>query len=396
MSVLENLTRCALLHRGGEAQIYKVCAGSKDYCLKWYADGCRFDETTVDTLSRSRHPGVYRILESGERGGRPYLVYDFIDGVASGEMGAMPLAVALGLMRQVVAALCFLRERGISHGDLNPANVVLDLTGKAVLIDCGIVGPGALAFAAPERFQGKPACEKSDLFSLGLLLYRWIAGENLVVAKNYEEFAQKMAQIDQVDVTSLLFAKLAEGDGRANVACGFSAEGLSVLEPLWKGLCRANPEDRVEDLDELDELLEIALDRVSGGDVALAVAQRNFVESLKEKNGAKIPESAENCGLPKEFANNSRSKWNFSFLLVVILGIVILVAALVVAFVPGKSGIDETGMQMLQKTRSMESELPLGDARDSVDESGDSVPVHVLDSLPMPVDSAEGGADGLY
>lgn len=387
MSILENLTGASLWHRGGEAQIYRVCAGNKDYCLKWYAEGCGFDEATVKTLSCSRHPNSYRILEYGERGGRPYLVYDFIDGVASGEMAPFPLAIALDLMRQVVSALVFLRDKGISHGDLNPSNVLLDCNGCAVLIDCGIIGPGALAFAAPERFQGRQASEKSDLFSLGLLLFHWLTGENLVEARDYEGFAQKMAQVDQVDVTSLLFAK---------ASARISAENLSVLEPLWMGLCRANPEDRLEDFDELDELLEIALDRVSGGDVALAVARRDFAECVKAKNGMKIPESEKKCGLPSEFANKNCGKWNFSFLLVIFLGIVLLVAALLVAFVPGKSGIDETGMQMLQKTRSMESEVPPGDADDSVKKLEAGVPAHVLDSLPMPGVKSESETDGLY
>ena len=146
----------------------------------------------------------------------------FVEGVVSDKLGKVPVAIAIAALRQVVATLVALLKQGVSHGDLSPANVIFAVdesahaageraenTGlglRTVLIDCGIVGPGALAYAAPERFQGKHADEKSDLFSLGLLLFRWIAGEDLVHADGYEQFAELMANIDNVNVTEKLYA----------------------------------------------------------------------------------------------------------------------------------------------------------------------------------------------
>ena len=146
-----------------------------------------------------------------------------------------------------------------------PVNVrkTLDLGLRTVLIDCGIVGPGALAYAAPERFQGKIADEKSDLFSLGLLLYRWIAGEDLITADGYEQFAEQMASVQDLNISEKLYAT-----GAFETPEG--AQQLSALEPLWSGLFCADISERVEDFDELDEILEIALDKVSHGEVALA------------------------------------------------------------------------------------------------------------------------------
>ena len=181
-SLLDSVTGGRLLHCGGEASIYLLNVGGKPFVLKWYNDGFSFDEGVVERACKVREPGLYRIEEWGNRDGMPYLIYDYINGESSESLGRMPVAVALVALRQVAATLAALRKQNVSHGDLSPANVVFAVEGvgsgnadlglRTVLIDCGIVGPGALAYAAPERFQGKPADEKSDLFSLGLLLYR--------------------------------------------------------------------------------------------------------------------------------------------------------------------------------------------------------------------------------
>ena len=155
---------------------------------------------------------------------------------------------------------------------------------QTVLIDCGIVGPGALAYAAPERFQGKPASVKSDLFSIGLMLFRWVAGRDLLRAEDFDGYAAQGAAIDNVDVTGILY----------EMGC-FSAQELSALDPLWKSLLRSNQEDRSEDFDELDELLEIALSTLGVGEVTAQTALQKFSESLlEEKMGRKFPASALN------------------------------------------------------------------------------------------------------
>ena len=190
-SLLDSVAGAVLLHRGGEASIYLLNIGGRPFVLKWYNDGFSFDENVVENAYKVHVPGVYRIEEWGERDGTPYLIYDFVEGVVSDKLGKVPVAVAIFALRQVASTLVALQKQGVSHGDLSPANVIFSVSNatadrktgannadsanlQTVLIDCGIVGPGALAYAAPERFQGKPADEKSALFSLGSSLpSRW-------------------------------------------------------------------------------------------------------------------------------------------------------------------------------------------------------------------------------
>ena len=296
-SMLDSVAGGALLHVGGESSIYLLNIGGAPYVLKWYNDGFSFDENVVENVYKVHESGLYRIEEWGRRDGTPYLIYEFVEGVVSDKLGQIPVAVALFALRQVTSTLASLRKQGVSHGDLNPANVIFSADGsnverakvaktaakaasglRTVVIDCGIVGPGALAYAAPERFQGKKADEKSDLFSLGLLLYRWIAGEDLVQADGYERFAEQMANVENVDVTEKLYST-----GAFNTPEG--ALLLSALEPLWAGLLRSDAAERVEDFDELDELLEIALDKVemvvsASMRVVFQLTGTNLVESI--------------------------------------------------------------------------------------------------------------------
>ncbi|SIO46296.1 serine/threonine protein kinase [Fibrobacter sp. UWB11] len=359
-SLLDSVTGGYLLHRGGEASIYLLNIGGAPHVLKWYNEGFSVDENIVDRASKVHVPGLYRIEEWGKRNGTPYLIYDYIAGVSSDGLGRLPVTASLVALRQVVSTLAALRKQGVSHGDLSPANVIFaagesdasdrsksaGLGLRAVLIDCGIVGPGALAYAAPERFQGKPADEKSDLFSLGLLLYRWIVGEDLVVADGYEQFAEQMANVESLNIVEKLYSTLAfempEG-----------AVQLKALEALWAGLLCSDPSERVEDFDELDELLEIALDKVSNGEVALATLVSQFVESnLKSENVVlKVPNDLEN-GLP--FAVRKKNNW----LKWSVLGILVLILALIVLLLSGgtmRFGIDATGDQLLKRSRSMET-----------------------------------------
>ena len=383
-SLLDSVKGAALLHRGGEASIYLLNVGGAPYVLKWYNDGFSFDESVVERACKVREPGLYRIEEWGNRDGTPYLIYDYIDGESSETLGRMPVAVAIVVLRQVASALAALRKQGVSHGDLSPANVIFAVDGeghgntdlglRTVLIDCGIVGPGALAYAAPERFQGKPADEKSDLFSLGLLLYRWIAGEDLITADGYEQFAEQMANVQDLNISEKLYATGAFDSPEG-------AQQLSALEPLWSGLLCADISDRVEDFDELDEILEIALDKVSHGEIALAGCVTQYIQTLKVSEcnlnvGRKVPETLEK-GLP--FVICKKKNW-LKWTVLGVSGLILLLIVLLLTSGTMSFGIDATGDRLLKRSRNIEPSV-----------ESEKAPNLKVDSLLMelPVPSAE-------
>ncbi len=373
-SILDKACGCALLHQGGEADVYALACGDERYALKWYHKGCRFDDSVVDRLKHLNIPGLYRVRESGTRENTPYLIYDFIEGVSSTET-SMPVAVALKLLRGVAQTLDALEKEGIHHGDISPANVLLCKAGnglQATLIDCGIVGPGTLTYAAPERFQGKCASTQSDLYSMGLLLFRWVAGQDLLESEGYDDIASRALAIESVDVTSRLY----------ELDC-CNAQELSALEPLWKSLLRVRPEDRAEDFDELDELIEIAISSIAVGEVTVQTALQKFAsEGSIEKMGQKFPVE-ENSAFPYRKYDAENKKINLKIAILALSGL-ILIAMAFFAYVGTKSSdIDETGNLLLQKSRSLDSVEP--EEENSLNTASDSVPPAMLKDLPTPV-----------
>lgn len=387
MSVLAGVNRCALLHEGGEAQVYALESDGKKYVLKWYADGVQIDSRVVEALLRERIPGVYRLMEAGKKAGRHYLVYEFIEGVSVADLasnppagnapasafaakdGCVPTPVAISLVRNLAQSLAQLSRNDVHHGDLSPSNVLVTADAAPVLIDCGIVGPGALAYAAPERIQGKPATVKSDMYSLGLLLYRLVAGEDLLHCDCFDGFAQAAAEIDAVDVTALLYGK------------GMDAEILSTLAPLWKATLRADPAERAEDFEELDELLEIAFDATSRGSVTWETIRDAFTKNIVAKIGTNCRDAGAECSLPPEFAVTKPTGHRKFAVFAGVLGFILFALVLFFALAPRQPSIDETGAKILSNSRSLEGATGL-----VADSSGDAgrISGEVLESLPVP------------
>ena len=372
-SLLDLVAGSVLLHRGGEADIYRVSVKDHSYILKWYKAKDAFDCGAVEKIAPLNVDGLYKIREFGERDGHSYVVYDYISGVAASDV-QVPVVVALCILRSLLKTLELLNSKGLHHGDLNPGNIVLTLNKgllQPVLIDCGILGPGALAYAAPERFQGKSADEKSDLYSLGMLLFRLVFGSELVSADNYDEYAAKSLEIDSCDPSQVLY-----------MSGKFSVAEISALAPLWKALLRADAGDRAEDLDELDELLEIALGKLSVGEAAVQKEVQNFVESvIQEKLRQKVPETSE-MALPYEITGR-RGKfcwWKVSILLGLVLILIVLAVSVNKS---GKSEVDDAGDLVLKKSRSLEI---LDELSDSVppEQAGNVADTSLLQDLPTP------------
>jgi hypothetical protein len=209
---------------------------------------------------------------------------------------------------------------------------------------------------------------------LGLLLYRWIAGEDLITADGYEQFAEQMANVQDLNISEKLYAT-----GAFDTPEG--AQQLSALEPLWSGLLCADVSDRVEDFDELDEILEIALDKVSHGEIALAGCVTQYIQTLKVSEcnlnvGRKVPETLEK-GLP--FVICKKNNW-LKWTVLGVSGLILLLIVLLLTSGTMSFGIDATGDRLLKRSRNIEPSV-----------ESEKAPDLKVDSLLMelPVPSAE-------
>lgn len=141
----------------------------------------RREATTAAGLSHPNLVGVYDFSEEGER---PYLVMQFVPGENLAERLRRDGEVDFDkLARELLEALAHIHDVGILHRDVKPANIIVEPEGTAKLIDFGIALPrdataltstglvlGTERYAAPEVMEGRPATERSDLYSLGVVL----------------------------------------------------------------------------------------------------------------------------------------------------------------------------------------------------------------------------------
>ncbi len=140
------------------------------------------------------HGGIVTIYDVGEdeKTRTPFIVMEYIEGTTMEELGRgerLPLAQALEMVEQVAEALDYAHERGIVHRDIKPANIIITPDGRAKITDFGIAKlvqtqftqPGQVlgtpAYMSPEQLSGAAIDGRSDLFSLGVILYWLVTGD---------------------------------------------------------------------------------------------------------------------------------------------------------------------------------------------------------------------------
>jgi hypothetical protein len=186
------------------------------------------DEARV--MAQLDHPNVVRVYEHGVLEGLPYMATEPLDGLhlsqlllalrASGKK--LPIEVASYVAQAVAAALAHAHEAvdargeplGIVHGDVRPQNVMLLATGGVKLVEFGVAkihsfvshhvnaagaGPGKPCYLSPEQILGAPLDARSDLFSLGVLLWELLVGRPLFPPAEPGAAAQRLlgAPIDR-------------------------------------------------------------------------------------------------------------------------------------------------------------------------------------------------------
>jgi len=148
------------------------------------------------------HPNVCRVYDIGEADGWHYLSMEYIDGETLASLlrriGSLPAEKALDVARQLCAGLAAAHDRGVLHRDLKPGNIMLDGRGQVRIVDLGFATPlgdsvnaiaGTPAYMAPEQTAGQDAGERTDLYSLGVVLYEVFTGRRLFHVRSIAERA---------------------------------------------------------------------------------------------------------------------------------------------------------------------------------------------------------------
>jgi eukaryotic-like serine/threonine-protein kinase len=170
---------------------------------------------------RLSHPGIVTIFDVGEDPAtrEPYIVMEYVPGqplnkILSGENRKLPLGPALQITQEVAEALNYAHAQGVVHRDIKPANILISLDGHPKIADFGVAKlnqglmtiPGQIlgspAYMAPEQLSGEGTDPRSDLFSLGVILYSMLTGFRPFQGNSAATVSFKVVNQDPLPVTS--------------------------------------------------------------------------------------------------------------------------------------------------------------------------------------------------
>jgi eukaryotic-like serine/threonine-protein kinase len=209
------------------------------------------------SAGRLSHPNIVTIFDYGEHEGAPYIAMDLMQGeelsrsLESGARMALPQVVRV--MEQLLSALAYAHEAGVVHRDIKPSNVFVLRDGTIKMVDFGLARIeasnltetgavlGTPAYMSPEQFLGLPVDARSDIFSLGVMLYQMLTGDR-PFSGSPSTIMQKVLRQDPVE-PSVLNPTLS-----------------AAWDTLIKRVLAKKPHDRLQSAREFAEWMRLAFE----------------------------------------------------------------------------------------------------------------------------------------
>jgi eukaryotic-like serine/threonine-protein kinase len=247
------------LGTGGMANVYLAEDQElgRSVAIKILDDRHAADEQFIERFRREAknaaslsHPNIVAVYDRGEAEGTYYIAMEYLDGRTLKELlvrfGTPPVKIAIGYTRQVLSALAFAHKYGLVHRDIKPHNVLVDSGGHVKVTDFGIARSeasqmteagsiiGTAQYLSPEQARGAPVDQRSDIYSVGVLLYELLTGAVPFTGDTPVEIAMK----------HLSAVPEPPSKKRPDVPRGLD---LAVVRALAK-----DPEDRFQSAEEMD------------------------------------------------------------------------------------------------------------------------------------------------
>jgi serine/threonine-protein kinase len=216
--------------------------------------------TEAQSAGRCLHPNIVTVFDLVQHERRPYIVMEYVDaGTLENviQAGALiPIRQVGEIMAQILLALDHAHSKGVIHRDVKPANILCPSAASIKIADFGVArldsldltkpgGFGAVGtpnYMAPERFLGRPADVRTDLFSAGVILFQLLTGAKPFVASELPELMRKLLHELPPPVTTL------------------RPELWSEVDVVARKALARNPEDRFQTAERFMEALSAAIE----------------------------------------------------------------------------------------------------------------------------------------
>src|SRR3954465_12837388 len=169
------------------------------------------------SVAKLSHPNVVAVIDAGEDGGHPYIVFEYVEGETLKQRinreGALPPQEAIAYAIEIARGLSMAHARNMVHRDIKPQNILIDAEGRAKLTDFGISRQleqdgmtatgrvlGTTDYVAPEQAMGRKVDPRTDIYSLGVVLYEMLVGQVPFSADSQVGVAMKHVNEDLPDV----------------------------------------------------------------------------------------------------------------------------------------------------------------------------------------------------
>lgn len=162
------------------------------------------------------HPNLCRVYDIGEAEGFQFLSMEYIQGEDLRSLlrriGRLPEDKAVEIAAQLASGLAAAHDKGVLYRDLKPANIMIDERGQARITDFGLaaaagtvesrdIRSGTPAYMAPEQWAGEEVTERSDIYSLGLVLYELFTGQRAYDDPTQDEITPPSSIVSNLDPT---------------------------------------------------------------------------------------------------------------------------------------------------------------------------------------------------
>ena len=266
-----------MLGKGGMGEVYRASdlVLGQPVALKFLPESLSSNPSMVARFyaevriaRQVSHPNVCRVYDIGEVDGLLYLSMEYVNGEDLGSLlrriGRLPSDKAAEIARKLCAGVAAAHEKGILHRDLKPANIMLDGSGQIYIMDFGLAGVaaqltaaaeirnGTPAYMSPEQLAGREVTVRSDIYSLGLVLYEIYTGKRPFEASSLADLIKMQESATPVSISS-----------------GFSSAVRDLDPAVEKVIARclsADPKDRPA------SALQIAAALPGGDPIAAALA----------------------------------------------------------------------------------------------------------------------------